>query len=59
MTYDLAIINAKIVTLDNVNKIVEAITISNGKIVKVGTKEQLLKENYYELLDLDGKTIIP
>ena len=38
---DLAFINGKIVTLDENNRIFEAVSVKNGKILRVGTNESI------------------
>lgn len=52
--------NGKIYTMDRENKIVDSILVDAGKIVEVG-KEKELKEKFEvgEILDLEGKTVIP
>ncbi|MCX7877765.1 MAG: amidohydrolase [Ignavibacteria bacterium] len=53
-------INGKIYTLDKNNAIVEAIAVSDGKILALG-KSSELTENYpsAKTIDLGGKTVIP
>lgn len=57
---DLIIHNAKIYTLDEDFSIKEAMAVKNGKILEVGTTEDILK-NYQsnQTLDLDGKFVYP
>ena len=56
-------INGDFITLEN-NEI-EGIVIENDKILKTGTKEEILKlanndtDNDTELINLNGKTMIP
>ncbi len=57
---NLVIHNAKIYTVDEKFSIAEAMAISNGKIVAVGTNDDILKVyNGEEVLDLNGKTVFP
>ena len=57
---DLLISNALIYTVDDDFSTASAMAIKNGKIVKVGTSEEIIS-NYSasELLDAEGKTIVP
>ena len=50
-----------IITINDKEPIVEAILVENGKIVKVGLKEEILKEKdeNTELINLEGKTMLP
>ncbi|MFD2602671.1 amidohydrolase [Flavobacterium suzhouense] len=58
---DLIVFNAKIHTLDNNNTITEAIAVSNGKIIKTGSSNDLLKlkTKTTTVIDAKGGTIIP
>lgn len=58
---ELIIYNAKIYTLDDKNSVSEAVSISAGKIVKVGSSKELLKSKSKKtkLIDATGKTMIP
>lgn len=53
--------NGNIITVNDKQPIVDAILVENGKIVKVGLKEEILKlkNDDTELVDLDGKTMLP
>ena len=53
--------NGKVITVDEKNKIAEAVLVENGRIFKVGTNEEILskKDENTELVDLDGKTMVP
>lgn len=53
--------NGKIVTMNNKEPMVEAVLIDGERIVKVGSKEEILneKDKNTELIDLDGKTMLP
>ncbi len=53
--------NGHIITLDAENTVVQAISVRNGKIEKVGTNQQILqlKTSSSELIDLHQKTMIP
>lgn len=57
---DTVLYNGKIYTVDNGFSIVEAIAIRNGKIVAIGSTEDLLDEFIAkEKIDLDGKSVYP
>lgn len=53
--------NAQVVTMDDAHPTAEAVLIEDGKILKVGTNEELLKckDADTELRDLEGKTLMP
>ena len=53
--------NGKIITMNNKEPMVEAVLIDDEKIVKIGSKEEILneKDENTELIDLDGKTMLP
>ncbi|MFY8008654.1 MAG: amidohydrolase [Flavobacterium sp.] len=57
----LIVFNAKIHTLDNQNTIAEAIAVHDGKILKVGKNEAVLKlkSSKTKVVDAKGQTIIP
>lgn len=57
----LIIINAKVITLNDVNPQVEAIAVNGDKIAAVGTNAQILhyKTNKSIVIDAKGKTVIP
>ena len=58
---DLAFINGKIVTLDKKDNIFEAVSVRNGKILRIGTNESI-KETSGEktrIVDLGGKVLLP
>ena len=53
--------NGNIITVNDKQPVVEAVLIEDGKIIKTGSKEEVLKlkNNDTELIDLDGKTMLP
>ena len=53
--------NGKIITMNNKEPMVEAVLIDDEKIVKIGSKDEILneKDENTELIDLDGKTMLP
>lgn len=58
---DLAFVNGKILTLDPENRIAEAVSVKDGKILRVG-KTESIKETTGErtrIIDLEGKTLVP
>ena len=58
---DTILLNGKIVTMDTKNTITEAVAIKNGKILKVGTNEEVkaLAGGKTQITDLRGKTVLP
>jgi predicted amidohydrolase YtcJ len=58
---DLIIINGKIATIDPSNTIVEAVAVKNGKIIKVGTNDEilLLASKSAQVINLKGKVMLP
>jgi len=58
---DLVLINGKIITVDAKDSIAQAVAVRNGKIVKVGTDEEIRRfiDSQTEILDLKGKTVTP
>ena len=58
---DLVLINGKVITVDPQDSIVEAVAISEGKIIRVGTDSevQVLIDQNTEVVDLKGKTVTP
>ena len=61
MIADMVIKNAKVITVDKDFSIKEAIAIKDGKIVAVGTNDEIqnLITSRVTVLDLKGKTILP
>jgi hypothetical protein len=58
---DLVLTNGKIITVDQQDSVVEAVAISGGKIIKVGTNDEvkaLIGQNT-QIIDLKGKTATP
>lgn len=53
--------NGKIITMNDKESMVEAVLIDGEKIAKIGSKEEVLneKDENTELIDLDGKTMLP
>lgn len=58
---NLIVFNGKIHTLDNKNSVVEALAVSDGKILKLGKNEVILKlkSAKTKVIDAKGQTIIP
>ena len=58
---DLVLINGKVLTMDSNDKIAEAIAVNNGRIVMVGTSEDvkaLIGDNT-KIVDVGGRSVIP
>ena len=60
-TQDMAIINANIATMDKANPKAQAMIVKGGRIVAVGSTEELSKqvEAGMKVMDLDGKFVMP
>jgi predicted amidohydrolase YtcJ len=60
-TADLVLLNGKIITMDKDFSIAEAVAVSGGTIMAVGTTRQVRRYagNETEVIDLNGKTVIP
>ncbi len=58
---DLAFVNGKIITLDEEDRIVEAVSIRGNKILRVGSKEHVTESfgEKTDVIDLEGKTLLP
>jgi predicted amidohydrolase YtcJ len=58
---DLIYTNAKVVTVNPENEIAEAIAVSRGKVLAVGTAAAMAKfgTEYTQVIDLGGKTLVP
>jgi predicted amidohydrolase YtcJ len=58
---DLVLLNGKIITVDSRDTIVQAVAMKGGKIIKVGTNEEVktLAGPNTKVLDLRGKTATP
>src|SRR5690606_27546173 len=57
----LIVFNAKIHTLDDSNTVVEALAISNDKILELGNNKDILKlkSSNTKVIDAKGKVIVP
>ena len=53
--------NGNVITVNEKEEVVQAVAIEDGKIIKVGTNEEILalKDNDAEVVDLEGKTVMP
>jgi predicted amidohydrolase YtcJ len=60
-TADTILLNGKIVTLDGASSVVEALAIRDGRIMAVGTNQEILRqaEPRTARIDLGGRTVIP
>jgi predicted amidohydrolase YtcJ len=58
---DVILINGKIITVDAQDSLAQAVAIHDGKIVAVGTNEQIRKlaSQYARVIDLHGRTATP
>ena len=55
------LINAVVETHDDSLPIAQALAVKNGHIVEVGGTDEILwlREDDYELIDLEGRTVVP
>ncbi|UCH02572.1 MAG: amidohydrolase [Candidatus Bathyarchaeota archaeon] len=58
---DIVLVNGKIVTVDPNDRIVEAVAIKTGRIVQVGSNQEIkrLIQSETRVIDLAGKTVLP
>jgi len=58
---DMVLINGKVVTVDPVDSLVEAVATRDGRIVATGTTEEImgLTGSGTTVIDLEGKTVLP
>ena len=59
MLLDKSIINAKVYSMENEGSVFEAFSIYDGKITQCGSNEDILKDPAKEVIDLNGKTVLP
>ena len=55
------LINAVVQTLDDSLPMAQAVAVKDGRIVEVGGSDEILwlREDDYEVIDLEGRTIVP
>ena len=58
---DLAFFNGKVFTLDGDDRTVQAVSVRNGKILRVGSDDYVREStgSRTKMVDLDGKTMLP
>src|SRR5215467_11798850 len=58
---DMILVNGKVITLDDASSIVQAIAIHDGKILAVGSNEEVRKraDAQTNIIDLGGRTVVP
>ncbi|MEJ7778618.1 MAG: amidohydrolase [Daejeonella sp.] len=56
---DLVVHNARVYTVDGKFSVAEAFAVKDGKIIEVGTSDDILKKYSGEQLDAGGKTVYP
>ena len=61
LTVDLIVVNAKVHTMDSAKAAAEAFAVMNGKIVAVGTNDEIKKlaNSPTKMIDAQGKVVIP
>jgi predicted amidohydrolase YtcJ len=61
LSADLVLINGKVLTMNTAQPVVEAVALRKGKIIKVGTNEQInrLIGASTKVIRLNGKTVVP
>lgn len=55
------LVNATVLTMDDSLPVAQALAVKDGRIVEVGGTDEILwlREDEYEVIDLDGRTVIP
>ena len=55
------LVNATVHTMDDSLPVAQALAVKDGRIVEVGGTDEILwlREDEYELIDLEGRTIVP
>jgi predicted amidohydrolase YtcJ len=55
------LINAIVHTMDDSLPVAQALAVKDGRIVEIGGTDEILwlREDDYELIDLEGRTIVP
>src|SRR5262249_34542616 len=58
---EMILVNGKVITLDDASSIVQAIAIHDGKILAVGSNEEMRKraDAHTNVIDLGGRTVVP
>jgi hypothetical protein len=58
---DLVLVNGKVVTVNNDNSVAEAVAVKMGRIVKVGTSEEIgsMAGEETQVIDLRGRVVMP
>jgi predicted amidohydrolase YtcJ len=61
VTPDMILFNGKIITVDQKSSIVQAVAVKDGKILAVGTSDEIKKMagSQTKVIDLNGKTVVP
>ena len=55
------LVNATVLTMDDSLPVAQALAVKDGRIVEVGGTDEILwlREDEYEVSDLEGRTVIP
>ncbi|MBI1848679.1 MAG: amidohydrolase [Candidatus Rokubacteria bacterium] len=55
------VVNATVLTMDPTLPVAEALAVKDGRLVEVGGTDEILwlREDDYELIDLEGRTVVP
>ena len=56
---DLIVHNAQVYTVDDAFSVAEAFAVNGGKIIEVGSSEEILKKYKGELLDVESRAVYP
>jgi len=58
---DSILYNGNVITLDNNNRVAEAVAVKNGRILGIGSSREMkdLKAGHAEMIDLDKNTVLP
>jgi len=55
------LVNAIVHTMDDSQPVSQALAVKDGRIVEIGGTDEILwlREDDYEVIDLDGRTVVP
>ena len=55
------LVNAIVHTMDDSQPVSQALAVKDGRIVEIGGTDEILwlRENDYEVIDLEGRTVVP
>src|SRR5215468_9126917 len=58
---DMVLINGRVITLDDASSILQAVAIRDGRVLAVGSDEDIRKraDAHTNIVDLGGRTVVP